>query len=295
MKIKLLTTLLFSLSLMLVLFHIRATPAYAGGVITVTITTDNDNDDDECSLREAIIAANGDVAYHGCPAGSGDDIINMTTLSGTITLESHLPIITRTLQFNGPATESLIIDGLLNTYNAITSTGGGVNIGLDHLTVTNVISDGIYATNNITVTNSTIVAAGCGVYSKDGGAFVSNSHIAGNGCDGVAVYTTATITAGSTISGAVDGVYSDDSDVFVYNSVITGTTGTGVNAWNTAAIANSTRPHFYRNSNGTCVRTSFRGFPGRLALRGGICNAAPRSPADAGRTGLRQSRWPAVC
>ena len=114
MKIKLLTTLLLSLSLMLVLFHIIATLAYAG-TITVTTTADTDTADGECSLREAIIAANGDVAYNGCAPGSGDDIIDMTALSGTITLGGHLPIITRTLQFNGPATNTLTIDGL-NTY-----------------------------------------------------------------------------------------------------------------------------------------------------------------------------------
>ncbi|MDJ0757702.1 MAG: choice-of-anchor Q domain-containing protein [Ardenticatenaceae bacterium] len=45
--------------------------------ITVTTTDDEVNNDGDCSLREAIIAANNDVAVDNCPAGSGVDQINL--------------------------------------------------------------------------------------------------------------------------------------------------------------------------------------------------------------------------
>ena len=216
MKSKTLFILLVSLSF--ALFYYGVQSAYAGTII-VTTTADTDTADGDCSLREAIIAANGDVAYNGCTSGSGNDIIEMTALNGAIILGSHLPIITRTIQFNGPSTNTLTIDGI-NTYNAIDSTGSGVNIGVDYLTITNVINDGIFATNNITVTNSTIVGGGCGVLSQNGSALVRSSQITGNGCDGVAVENSATIT-GSTISGLIDGVFSFSGNITVTNSAVT--------------------------------------------------------------------------
>src|SRR5690349_20244384 len=47
------------------------------GVINVTTTVPGIADDGLCSLQEAIYAANIDSAYNGCPAGSGDDVIEL--------------------------------------------------------------------------------------------------------------------------------------------------------------------------------------------------------------------------
>jgi CSLREA domain-containing protein len=240
----LLVSLALGIGLALVVYWVTSTPAFAATIV-VTTSADNDAADGECSLREAIIAANSDAAYNGCGPGSGDDVIDMTGISGTITLVSHLPIITETVQLNGPATDGLTIDGL-DTYNAIDTTGMGVDIGVDHLTVTNVISDGIYATGSITVTNSAILAGGCGIYAEDGGAFVSSSLVSGTVCGGVDVWTAVIIT-GSTVRGGPygvataghisvtnssvlgeDGVYSDGGDAFVSHSAITGTLYDGI-------------------------------------------------------------------
>ncbi|MCB9134945.1 MAG: CSLREA domain-containing protein [Anaerolineales bacterium] len=53
------------------------------GTITVNTTADELNNDGNCSLREAIIAANTDAAVDACPAGSGADTIILP--SGTFT------------------------------------------------------------------------------------------------------------------------------------------------------------------------------------------------------------------
>lgn len=61
-----------------VLFAIALTgpqPAAAATMITVTTANDSLADDGQCSLREAVIAANTDSATGGCPAGSGADTI----------------------------------------------------------------------------------------------------------------------------------------------------------------------------------------------------------------------------
>lgn len=43
--------------------------------ITITTTDDELNSDGDCSLREAVVAANGDTAVDACPAGNGADTI----------------------------------------------------------------------------------------------------------------------------------------------------------------------------------------------------------------------------
>lgn len=62
-----------------------ALPAAAGAgaedvqtVINVNTTTDENNNDGDCSLREAVIAANTDAVRDGCPAGNGTDTIHLS-------------------------------------------------------------------------------------------------------------------------------------------------------------------------------------------------------------------------
>jgi CSLREA domain-containing protein len=67
------------LIVMLAVAALPVMPAYAA-TITVNITTDEDTANGNCSLREAIIAANTNVAYRGCAAGTaGADVINLTS------------------------------------------------------------------------------------------------------------------------------------------------------------------------------------------------------------------------
>jgi CSLREA domain-containing protein len=52
-------------------------PVAHAATITVTTTDDENNMDGDCSLREAIIAANTDTTVDDCTAGSGTDIIDL--------------------------------------------------------------------------------------------------------------------------------------------------------------------------------------------------------------------------
>ncbi len=59
----------------LVFVGLPAPKAYAAALIIVNTTADELNSDGDCSLREAIQAANTNARVDACTAGSGDDTI----------------------------------------------------------------------------------------------------------------------------------------------------------------------------------------------------------------------------
>src|SRR5688500_15257458 len=79
---------------------IAPAPAVAAG-ITVNTLDDELNTDGDCSLREAITAANTNTAQDACGTGFGTDFITFS-VSGAVTLASMLPDITD---------RGLVIDG----------------------------------------------------------------------------------------------------------------------------------------------------------------------------------------
>lgn len=132
--------------------------------ITVTTTTDEVNSDGDCSLREAIIAANTDTAVDACPAGNGADTISLPagnylfSLAGAgedAAATGDLDI-TEDLTLIGAGRTSTIIDagGLDRVFDLIGSPvaqisdvtirggsaggnpGGGINAGFGSLTLT---------------------------------------------------------------------------------------------------------------------------------------------------------------
>ena len=87
--------------------------------IVVTTTQDELNSDGDCSLREAITAANTDTAVDACPAGSGADTITLP--AGTYTLAipgadedgnatGDLDI-TSDLNVSGAGADTTVVDG----------------------------------------------------------------------------------------------------------------------------------------------------------------------------------------
>ena len=57
--------------------------------IAVTTTTDELNSDGDCSLREAVQAANTHTQVDACPAGNGDDTIILSANTYTLTIEGR--------------------------------------------------------------------------------------------------------------------------------------------------------------------------------------------------------------
>jgi CSLREA domain-containing protein len=99
---------IFSILLILsLLFIFDITPVSANTIVVDTLEDQDDTDPEHCSLREAIEAANGDIAYGGCPAGSGADIISLG--SGIYTVVSQVHSISTNISIIGVSPSSTII------------------------------------------------------------------------------------------------------------------------------------------------------------------------------------------
>ena len=198
------------------LFFCLSTLSTQAATITVNTLADEPGTGPNCSLREAIISANFDSGFGGCPDGSGpsDDIVFSVT--GTIQLTGSLPALVSNLNIiNAAGPSSLTIrrntasdyqiffipDGSsvitlsgLTLSNGSSPLGGGIQNGAD-LTVSNCIIKGNTATQ----------FAGGGIY--NGGILaVNNSTISGNtglsGIGGAGIENAGTMTiTDSTVSG----------------------------------------------------------------------------------------------
>src|ERR1039457_5417510 len=109
----------------------------ASGPIIVNTTADPGSAG-VCALRDAITAANTQVAVNGCAAGTGTDTIDFS-VSGTITLGSTLPAIAAntspgslTIDGNG---QSITVNGASLYGVLVVNTGATLN--LNNLTIAN--------------------------------------------------------------------------------------------------------------------------------------------------------------
>lgn len=161
----------------------------AGASIVVNKLADaDDGTDGGCSLREAILAANGNADHNECTGtGYGADTITFS-VSGTISLGSKLPVINDDVTIDGTG-QSITVDGG-GTYQIM-----GINLGktvyLTDLTFANGLANGVStsggAINNsgtLTITGSTFT----GNHAINGGAIhtggmltINNSTFTGNG------------------------------------------------------------------------------------------------------------------
>jgi CSLREA domain-containing protein len=180
--------------------------------IVVDTTDDEDNSDDDCSLREAIYAANNDAARDACIAGSGDDVIDLTGVAGTITLGGTELAISSNLTIAGPGADQLTISGdnasrVFNVADSVvviisdvtivkgnsTDDGGGIyNAGTltinrctiaSNLTTDNgggISSSGAATVNSSTFHDNEAERNGGGIYNNEATLVVNNSTFSGN-------------------------------------------------------------------------------------------------------------------
>jgi CSLREA domain-containing protein len=87
------------------LFAYASSPAQAATITVNSLADDADPNDGECTLREAITAANTDTASGAadaeCAAGSGDDVIHFAlpgTTPWTVNLTGELPELTTNIE-----------------------------------------------------------------------------------------------------------------------------------------------------------------------------------------------------
>ncbi len=232
--------------------------------ITVNDLGDVEADDGVCTLREAIVAIN-DQAESGASAGecgqgavfdATDDTIDLTSLTGTITLTSGgLPQMIDPMTINGPGADTLTIDGDGTTDRIFfmdDASASPVSFGINNLTVTGgagiLVSDdtSTLTLESVTVTiNTTATDAGGGIRndgvggiggSAAGTIIINNCNIIGNSTTGHGGGITnqdggiMTIT-NSTISGNISASRGgairnndDDSVITISNSTISDNT-----------------------------------------------------------------------
>jgi CSLREA domain-containing protein len=208
------------------LFAYASSPAWAATITVNSTADDADGADGECTLREAITAANTDtasgMATGECAAGSAteNDIIQFAlpgTAPWTVNLTGALPDLTTNIAIEGPGADQLTVRrDTGGDYTIFTVTGDTTVVTIKGMTISNGDLGGIENRATLTVTDSTI--SGNTLDSQGGGIgnygdlTVTDSTISGNSSSaggGILNAGTATVT-GSTISGNSATSVSDD-------------------------------------------------------------------------------------
>jgi len=212
--------------------------------ITVNSTADVAADDDgQCTLREAIVAANTDTASGAvageCAAGNGGDNVDLNGITGTITLTSPLPSITSDTVFSGPGSSHLTVwrDSLSGNYRIVTVDAGATvtisGLTISNGSVTDGVGGGIYNAGTLTVNNSTV---------RDNNTYGDRCHGGGIHNEGTLTLNASTVRGNNastdTFYGDGGGIYSvgSGSSVMLNNSTISSNSsnggGNGGGLWN---------------------------------------------------------------
>ncbi|HYU61670.1 MAG TPA: choice-of-anchor Q domain-containing protein, partial [Solirubrobacterales bacterium] len=240
-------------ALVALLFLLLASDAQAA-TIPVTTTQDELNADGDCSLREAIEAANTNAAVDSCTAGSGADIVSLAAatyaLSVTGTLEDanatgDLDITSDVTISGAGSTHSVIdadgIDRVLDvrSSSSLTINRARVTDGCAAPEPTSAAGGGVRVTSgsSLAVTRAelrgNILCAGGeggGIYVDSGASATLDKstlaqNSAGNNGGGIAVYGSVTVTE-STFSGNEagngGGIYNNQGTATITNSTFSG-------------------------------------------------------------------------
>ena len=280
--------------------------AGSAGAITFPVTKTADTADGscnaDCSLREAIIAANASAGpdvitlpagiYNLAIAPAGESIVANNAAVGDLDIAGELTI-------NGAGASTTIVDGQdlsrifqihagpvainnLTARNGTEEAGGGIFIAA--ITTVNL-------TNVVVTANNGLGSAGGGIRNAGGTTTITDSTISGNvvNAQGGGIFTIGTplTIIRSTISGNTSaesggGIRIDSGTLTVENSTISGNTansGGGIRNLNgTVTITSST---IANNNGGTSFGGGVANFsPGVLTLTGSIVanNTAGTSP-----------------
>ena len=214
--------LLITMSLSLVL----PTPAYAAGLVVNTLD-DELNSDGDCSLREAIEAANSNTAVDACPAGEAGNLDEISfVVSGTITLTAQLDVVA-----GGP----LVIDGA----NAIAISGGG-SVRVIYIDTGAVVTLEDLSISNGTGDNASGICSPYIYYSCGGGILnlgtltLTGSTLSGNGgFFGGGIYSSGTVALDQVVladnnANNGGGIYNHHGQSTINDSTFSGNNGAGI-------------------------------------------------------------------
>ncbi len=199
--------------------------AASANTITVTTLIDERNADGDCSLREAVEAANQNVAVDDCSAGEEglDEIVfNVTEAGGSVILGLGVISVTDSLSINGLRlpSDQMGIDGRLDsrifevtgatlTLSTITLRngravrGGAVYVGPDAGLM---VEDALFEFNQ--ATGDAATDGGAAIYNDGGSVDVTNSSFNTNDASGM--------------SGSGGAVFNNDGNLMVASSTFSG-------------------------------------------------------------------------
>lgn len=242
--------------------------ARAATVFTVTATADTAASDGICTLREAVLAANGSPANADCGSDHGAPYTVNFNVNGTIALGSGFSNIERNMTIDG-AGHSVTVSG--NNTVPVFTVMMGVTFNLQNLTVANgngafgggILNNGMLNVSNCTFTGNSATSTG-GAISNNGTVAVTNSTISGNNAGhGGGIFNSGTLTVmNSTISGnsaSHGGGIVNSGTSTVKSSTISGNSATGSGG----AISN----------NGTVTVTNCTMALNSASFGGGILNS----------------------
>ncbi|MGH2586882.1 MAG: choice-of-anchor Q domain-containing protein [Dehalococcoidia bacterium] len=219
------------------LLALHPAPSHADS-ITVTTLQDENGDGQDCSLREAIQAAETDTAFGGCMAGSGSDLITFQ-VDGTITLRGDfgpLEVTTGAITIKGPGSDILTIDGrratgllLVDTPAQLTLEGlslaNGSGISTDDPGAIHVRQAGDLTIIDSTITNNEASGAGGAIYNDNGTLTITDSTVSNNSAVGVGNGGGAIFNAGHDGGGTLtikDSTFTNNQavgyEILIYNA-----------------------------------------------------------------------------
>ena len=168
--------------------------APAAAIIVNTLADGAPANNSQCTLREALLNANGDnqSGSTDCVAGSGADTITFT-VTGTINLASALPAIAQSVTITGPGAPQLTVRRDTGGNYRIFQVNAGSTVTISGLTITNghdVFGGGINNAGNLAINECAIIANtasgmggginGGGVNNSGGTLTINRSTISGN-------------------------------------------------------------------------------------------------------------------
>lgn len=223
-----------------------ALPVYAQTTITVDTFADAIDTSGDCSLREAIIAANTNTSVDGCAAGTGDDRILLAAGTYTLTISGQEEQAAMTGDLDITAVETLIIQGA----GAVSTTidGGAVDrifeiipsesrVTISDLTIQNgrvntgqgggaILNRGILTLTNTIIQNNQVE----GSTSADIGGAICN------GCEtGIGSLTIVSSTIRSNSADRGGAIFSNDQLTITNSSIISNSARAGAGLLNFAA------------------------------------------------------------
>lgn len=265
--------------------------APAGEVRAASITVD-----ENCSLRDAIAAANQDAAVGGCPAGSGADTLTLTI---DITLTEALPAITAGMTIEGN-NHSISGD---NQYSILVVAES--RLAINNLTLVqgfgSIFGGGIYASDSqVEIVDSEIkdssAGAGGGIYFSSssgthtldiaGSSFTGSSSAGGGGALKIAGGTVTIKGSGFAFNTSDKGgaIESTNATLHIENSTFSGNEarlGGGLSSFD-AEVALTHTTWAYNSASETGGAVHLEGWNGTIKLRntlmagsraGGDCNS----------------------